>query len=1299
MRYALFLALLLVHLPSRATAIIPIFTDVTDYTKRYFYPVAKLKQRAITTGCYLDPLLFCPTTNITRGQAAVLFIRSLYSSGYGASGGNAEAFTTSGTVSFPADVPAGHPQFRWIQQMKNLGFTDNGCAFESYCPEQTHTYAEMAVFLVRGHQLRNNQPLHTPTCDDLVNRQLYCNMTIGDVPSGHWAYWFVLKALDLLGDDARGCAAPNFCPGASVTRGAVAIYLADGLLPGTLPEAVAPVPPGSPTPSCAGTSYSQPTFLVRNNFTNVDGVIRAESESYADPSNRPQTPDLWSLNVQQYLWKDTILQGAATVGSPISSTSSQSNRAVRELSSWAPSSVYINELAPQYVSVCLSGDIGDLERYYNSPFVHSISPTQGVPNTSISLTLSGSFPEPNPIYHRLRLVSGGTTYTISPLSSMTQQQAAAVANLPTGLYSVYVDVNRNGEWVAGTSPSQLALTVGQPPTPLPGNWSSQDIGAGGDPSPGSTTYSEPSSFTVRGSGSAVFNNADYFQFAYTTMSGNATMIARLASFQTASASSKAGIMFRESLTSSSRNVFLAAHQWSGDKRVEIQWRDNPTYSDYRGPGPSWASGIWLKLERNVDPNPSNNWFKAYTSSDGANWSLFYTHFMSMANTVYVGLAVTSENNGQFGTALFDNVMTLPQTITLSTSPAGRKLTIDGTPTVCNPCSIQRTTSGTLSVSADDHVENGNTRYKFAGWSDLISNRSRTITIPAAVTSYTANFSTEYLLTTSTALPNSIVREPLSGDGYYASGAQVVLTAAAATGYQFQGWSGDLGGQNPYLPTLPLYMTTPRSISAVFSAIQPVSHTVKTLPVGISFPVQGAPGGICPGECTVSWVPGQQYLVQAPVGPLLVGSSWYSFNRWSPNGGTASQSIVAPSQSTTFIAYYDGGAAPYQLTLSATPPGAGTVTVSPQGSGANPYTYASPTSVTITATPNVGYVFTGFSGSIITTANSTTPVSSTLMVDGVKSVTANFSAPTGSFQLTTSILSGGGTIQATVQGSPANTNGFYSAGTSVQLIAQPTAGRSVLWEGVDSYNGNTAVVAMNRSRRVTAVFDVAPISLTDTMKGVNYFPRGHAWYRMLADWNTDDCATPVPNREGCDSSKKVKDLVNDDLARLSGLGIRFIHLYIWDDVSLSNSSWGFPRTNPSQDPKWSALYDFVHKAQTYDIKLHIEFAAKWPIASLSGSNGTAIGTEYANWVNEFIECLTVGNSQKGCVAAHTNVVIWGVAYYSAGPETTDETRNDSAFWKAAYGGILQYVQSHPLRGPTSIAVDGGKFRIRRERYSE
>ena len=52
---------------------------------------------------------------------------------------------------------------------------------------------------------------------------------------------------------------------------------------------------------------------------------------------------------------------------------------------------------------------------------------------------------------------------------------------------------------------------------------------------------------------------------------------------------------------------------------------------------------------------TGNAFTAYQSVDGTNWAQIGSATISMATSVYVGLAVTSHNNGVLNTSILDNV--------------------------------------------------------------------------------------------------------------------------------------------------------------------------------------------------------------------------------------------------------------------------------------------------------------------------------------------------------------------------------------------------------------------------------------------------------------------------------------------------------------------------------------------------------------------------------------------------------------------------------------------------------------------
>jgi hypothetical protein len=100
---------------------------------------------------------------------------------------------------------------------------------------------------------------------------------------------------------------------------------------------------------------------------------------------------------------------------------------------------------------------------------------------------------------------------------------------------------------------------------------------------------------------------------------------------------------------------------------------------------------------------------------------------------------------------------------------------------------------------------------FAAWADGPAANPRVITAPAGPAAYTANFTTQYLLTANVSPAGA---GTVSGAGYHDSGATVSVLATANAGYLFSAFSGDLtGGANPQN----LVMSGPKTVTANFTA--------------------------------------------------------------------------------------------------------------------------------------------------------------------------------------------------------------------------------------------------------------------------------------------------------------------------------------------------------------------------------------------------------------------------------------------------------------------------------------------------
>ncbi len=291
---------------------------------------------------------------------------------------------------------------------------------------------------------------------------------------------------------------------------------------------------------------------------------------------------------------------------------------------------------------------------------------------------------------------------------------------------------------------------------------------------------------------------------------------------------------------------------------------------------------------------------------------------------------------------------------------------------------------------------------------------------------------------------SVVLNP-SG-GVYNAGTVVSIVATAASGYTFTGWSGDLTGtQNPATIT----MDSNKTVVANFTQSSG-GETTYTLTVNVS-PT---------GAGTVSLNPsGGTYTAGTQVTLTAAANSGYEFSNWSGDvSGSSSTITITMDSNKTVTANFTqtgGGGTTYTLLVSIEPSGAGTVSLNPSGG-----VYTAGTVVQLTAIPNSGYQFDGWSGNLTGTQNPTT-----ITMNSNKTVTANFSQVTQTYTLTTSVSpTGAGTVSLNPSG------GVYTAGTQVTLTATANSGYVFSsWSGDLTGTTNPATITMDSNKTVTANF--------------------------------------------------------------------------------------------------------------------------------------------------------------------------------------------------------------------------------------
>ena len=264
---------------------------------------------------------------------------------------------------------------------------------------------------------------------------------------------------------------------------------------------------------------------------------------------------------------------------------------------------------------------------------------------------------------------------------------------------------------------------------------------------------------------------------------------------------------------------------------------------------------------------------------------------------------------------------------------------------------------------------------------------------------------------------------------------IQLEAQPRDGYDFIGWSGDLSGsENP----VTIEMDSAKNVTANFSNI------MHPLTIQVTIQVNGS-GSTNPTTGTYS------YGKETEIDIIATPDSGWQFNSWS--GGAADPT----SPETTILIDSDKSiTANFSQIMHS-------LTIQLNGSGSTTpvtgtYSYAEGTEISITATPDSGWQFDGWSGEVSNTDSATT----TVVMDTGKSIAANFSQIMHTLTLT---ANGNGLITPTI--------GAYShaEGTEVSITATPDSGwRFASWSGeVADPESATTTIIMDSDKSITANF--------------------------------------------------------------------------------------------------------------------------------------------------------------------------------------------------------------------------------------
>lgn len=310
---------------------------------------------------------------------------------------------------------------------------------------------------------------------------------------------------------------------------------------------------------------------------------------------------------------------------------------------------------------------------------------------------------------------------------------------------------------------------------------------------------------------------------------------------------------------------------------------------------------------------------------------------------------------------------------------------------------------------------------------------------------------------------------------YNGGGGVVLTPTAENGWTFTGWSGACSGITspttwPVPGTCVVTMFANQSVTATFTA--------DSFPLGVtvlgSGSVTSSPPGInCGAACSASFPSGTTVTLTPAAG---IGSTFTGWSGACSGTGVCTVAMTAAKNVTaTFAAT--------SFTLTVTASSGGSITSTPPG--INCFTsctasFPTGTTVTLTAVPASGFLFSGWSGACSGTGLCV------VTMNADKTVSALFVAlpPPPPLPFLGVTVMGNGSVTS----SPAGINcgatciANFVSGATVILTAIPANGSAFSgWSGACS-GAAGCVLTMNDNKTVTATFVPSPSTLVVSVVG-------------------------------------------------------------------------------------------------------------------------------------------------------------------------------------------------------------------------
>jgi len=348
-----------------------------------------------------------------------------------------------------------------------------------------------------------------------------------------------------------------------------------------------------------------------------------------------------------------ILAGATQQLTATGTYSDGSTRNLTSQAAWASSSAAVavvnaSGLATAVsagtttITAALSGVTGNrtLTVSVNSPSIALTAPANGTSYTSpATISLAASVTANGHTITKVQFYNGTTLLG----EDTSAPYAITWSSVSAGSYSL----SARAVYDTGSTVNSGLATIDVSGTGLPAPWQTADIGVVGAAGSANVVSGV---YTVKGAGN-LSGTADNLRFVYQSLSGDGEIKVRLNSVSDTGTNARVGVMIRESLTSGSKYAFMGippngTFRWQ--RRRDTGGSTSATTSTIGTP-----PNAWVRLVR------TGGTLTGYRSTDGVTWTQVNSRSITMATSIYVGLAVASGSSNTLNTATFSNATVVP----------------------------------------------------------------------------------------------------------------------------------------------------------------------------------------------------------------------------------------------------------------------------------------------------------------------------------------------------------------------------------------------------------------------------------------------------------------------------------------------------------------------------------------------------------------------------------------------------------------------------------------------------------------